>query len=831
MRKLLFLLLICNISFLFITSQLIAQQNLQNTLPDFVEKRLGKGWIQDIEFSPNNENFAVATTIGIWIYNSMTGIEVNSFEGVMGGANAISYSPDGRFIAAAHQDNTIRIWDTTKNQEVEIPTLRGHNKTIYDLIYSPDGTKLASAGADNNIRLWNLKNLSTHQRDTMKSKLLPYRDTVLTVAFSFDNQLVAGGSVDGTIQVWDANTGDQIYIFTEHTKPVEEVVFSPDRKELASASTDQTVRVWSLVGVGGQLDETILHDSPVYTVSYLSNGNSIVTGSADKLIHIWNTETYKEQQNPLTGHKDHVSVLDCSTDSTIIVSGSPDGTVLVWDVIGERMKFAISGHTGGIKALVYTEDNRIRASGTGLDGKLRIWDAGTSSELSTIRDHFDLTQSVMFSNDGKQVASGGSYDGTVFLSEVEKILSNNNSIQMTTVSQRFNGNPHGISALAISPRNSVIATGGADGNIYIFNIQAERLLKKLTGAQHPITSLTFSSDGRILFSGEENGTLRKWDALTGREIGTGIDLGPIGTITALGFRNEDSMLLIGNKKGQILLTQFKQKFESKGQVSLLPYPSEITSIIFSKDETSVIVGCENGSIFICDYRNIKQNINIPKNLTTNEKVRYINNYKQESNKPTLSVQEIASKARVSSVYIQTYDSKGDSSGIGSGFFIAPGKIATNYHVIDKASSIYVSHVGEEKWIKVIRAPILDKSHDLAILIINRINTPTLPLANSDNIEIGESIYAVGNPQGWEGTFSQGIVSSIRGIEPNKWIQITAPVSPGSSGGAILNSNSEVIGVATLAYFTIDPKVKVNRTQNINFAVPSNYLKDLLKKVR
>lgn len=832
MKKLLYLLLFCEVLILTITTHIIAQDNLQNDLPVFVEERLGKGWIQDIEFSPNGDNFAVATTIGIWIYNSRTGIEMNKFEGVMGGANAISYSPNGQYIAAAHQDKTIRLWNLVKsNQDIEKNTLRGHNRKIYDLTYSPDGTKLASGSADNSIRLWDLKNPASHQEDRIESKLLPYRDTVLTVAFSFDSQLVAGGSADGIIQVWDANTGEQIYIFTEHTKPVEEVVFSPDRKKLVSASTDQTVRVWSLVGAGGQLDETISHESPVYTVSYISNGNSIVTGSADKLIRIWNTETYTEQQNPLKGHKDQVSVLDCSSDSKIIVSGSPDGTVFVWDVIGERKKFDISGHTGGIKALVYTEDNRIRASGIGLDGKLRIWDAGTGSELSTIRDHFDLTQSVIFSNDGRHVASGGNYDGTVFLSEVQKILSNKNSIQTTTVSHRLNGNPHGISALAISPRNSVIATGGTDGNIYIFNIQTERVLKKLTGAQYPITSLTFSSDGSILFSGEENGTIRKWDAITGIEIGSGIDLGPIGTISAIGYRISDSTLLIGNKKGQILLAQYQQKFESKGQVSLLPYPSEITSIIFSDDEKSAIIGCENGSIFLCNYTKLKESLHQQDRDLHNKHIKTNDNSRTMQSNLELTGEQIAQRALASTVFLQRLNVNGDAAGSGSGFIIDTDKIATNYHVINGATTLYVKLVNKKDWFKVERVITTDVQHDLAILKVSGIKSQPLILSNSDRVRIGEKVYAVGNPRNLEGTVSDGIISSVRGEGKDKWLQMTAAISPGSSGGAVLNRQGEVIGIATLSRLYIDPKLKVNLSQNINFAVPSNYLRDLLRKVK
>ena len=97
----------------------------------------------------------------------------------------------------------------------------------------------------------------------------------------------------------------------------------------------------------------------------------------------------------------------------------------------------------------------------------------------------------------------------------------------------------------------------------------------------------------------------------------------------------------------------------------------------------------------------------------------------------------------------------------------------------------------------------------------------LTLGNSDSVQVGDSIYVVGNPQGLEGTFSQGIVSSIREVGSDKLLQITAPISPGSSGGPVLNEKGEVIGVS-VATFT--------GGQNLNFAIPSKYLSILLSKV-
>ena len=99
-------------------------------------------------------------------------------------------------------------------------------------------------------------------------------------------------------------------------------------------------------------------------------------------------------------------------------------------------------------------------------------------------------------------------------------------------------------------------------------------------------------------------------------------------------------------------------------------------------------------------------------------------------------------------------------------------------------------------------------------------TPSLSLGNSDTVQVGETVYAVGNPQGLEGTFSQGIVSSIRQVGSDKVLQITAPISPGSSGGPVLNSKGEVIGVSVATF---------RGGQNLNFAIPSNYLKVLIAK--
>ena len=184
-------------------------------------------------------------------------------------------------------------------------------------------------------------------------------------------------------------------------------------------------------------------------------------------------------------------------------------------------------------------------------------------------------------------------------------------------------------------------------------------------------------------------------------------------------------------------------------------------------------------------------------------------------------QQIAQKAFRSTVLLIMEDANGQPLSLGSGFFVGDGQIATNLHVAEGAARGYAKLVGQETKFNIEGYTAIDERRDLIILKVTAFRTQAILLGNSDFAQIGETIYAVGNPRGLEGTFSDGIISSIRPIGTDKLIQITAPLSPGSSGGPVLNRRGEVIGVSV---FTI------RNGQNLNFAIPANYLRALLAKV-
>lgn len=181
----------------------------------------------------------------------------------------------------------------------------------------------------------------------------------------------------------------------------------------------------------------------------------------------------------------------------------------------------------------------------------------------------------------------------------------------------------------------------------------------------------------------------------------------------------------------------------------------------------------------------------------------------------LDVKSVFETTRPSVVLIVAYDENDQPIGMGSGFFFGDTKtLATNLHVVQNASKLAIKlSSGETGWIDTVLG--VDAGRDLALL---QSSVPGTPIKAAGRLpDIGEDILAIGNPSGLEGTVSTGIISGIRTEDGSQYFQITAPISPGSSGGPIIDENSEVLGVST---FYLDG------AQSLNFAMPAAYLMKL-----
>lgn len=184
--------------------------------------------------------------------------------------------------------------------------------------------------------------------------------------------------------------------------------------------------------------------------------------------------------------------------------------------------------------------------------------------------------------------------------------------------------------------------------------------------------------------------------------------------------------------------------------------------------------------------------------------------------------DIAEKSFPSVVSLVMQDVNGQPVSLGSGFFVRGNVVATNLHVIEGAAGGYAKIVGQKTKYDIAGIVGVDAKPDLVLLEIADVKAPPLVLGDTDKVAVGDEVYAIGNPLGLEGTFSRGILSGVRQIDSETLFQITTPISPGSSGGPVLNSLGEVIGVAVATF---------KGGQNLNFAIPASYLVLLLQDIK
>jgi len=239
--------------------------------------------------------------------------------------------------------------------------LEGHKSPVYGVAFSPDGYQLASASDDGTVRLWD-------PETGQPTVTLERPGRVRGVAFSPDGRQLASAGEDGAVRLWDPVTGQLTATLQGHTGPVNGVAFSPDGRQLASASNDGTVRLWDPAG--------------------------------------------KQLTATLEGHKDRVQAVAFSRDGRQLASASSDRTVRLWDPASRQLTATLEGHTGFVNGVAFSPDGRQLAS-VGDDGTVRLWDF-TTGQSSTLRGYTGPLLAMTFSPDGRQLATGGD-DRTVRL--------------------------------------------------------------------------------------------------------------------------------------------------------------------------------------------------------------------------------------------------------------------------------------------------------------------------------------------------------------------------------------------------------------------------------
>lgn len=296
--------------------------------------------VNALAISPDSNTLASASDhkiVKLWDLNTKKVLA--SLSGHSQAAKSVAFSPDGKILATASDDKTIKLWQIETLEE--ICTLLGHSHAVKSVAFSPDGQILASGSWDKTIKLWNVNT------GTEICTMTGHQLKVNSVAFSPQGQLLASASYDRTIRLWQipALEGSHkefqnrpcyslLGTLSGHAWAVLTVAFSPDGKILATGSDDNTIKLWE-VNTGQLICTLVGHSWSVVAVAFTADGETLLSASCDKTVKLWRISTAEEIVT-LSGHVDSVSAVAVSKVRQLIASGSRDKTIKLWQLVEQH---------------------------------------------------------------------------------------------------------------------------------------------------------------------------------------------------------------------------------------------------------------------------------------------------------------------------------------------------------------------------------------------------------------------------------------------------------------------------------------------------------------
>ena len=580
-------------------------------LPEGATRRFGKGGITEIAYSPDSTRLAVASSIGVWLYDTNTAQEVALLTGHTDVVTSVSFSPNGLTLASGNRDDTIQIWDATTGTLRQ--TFTGHTGDVTSVSFSPDGLTLASgSNNDHTVRLWDIA--TGELQNTFNS------GDVRSISFSPDGLTLASGN-GRNISIWDVATGEiRQNIRTEHNDVVNSVSFSPDGLTLASCSSDNTIRLWDVTT--GRIRQHLVHNG-VLSISFSPDGLTLASGSSDSSIFLWDTPTGTHLKT-LTGHSQQVNSVSFSPDGLTLASGSHDGTIRLWDVTtiwdvatGEPRQ-TLTGHPQSVADVHFSPDGLTLASGS-RDGTIRLWDVTTGGIRRNLGHNGVL--SVSFSPNGLTLASGGS--NTIHLwdvttGEIRQTLihgagvlsvsfspngltlasgSHDGTIRLWDVTTGENrktlNHGNGVLSVSFSPNGLTLASGGSNNTIRLWDVTTGENRKTLSRHTSAVNSVCFSPDGRILASGSSDSTIRLWDVTTGAIRKT--LAGHTGTVRSMSFSPDGLTLASGSSDNTVCLWDVTTVWDitiGEPRKTFTGHIATVSSVHFSPDGLKLASGSE-----------------------------------------------------------------------------------------------------------------------------------------------------------------------------------------------------------------------------------------------
>ncbi|MCI0457434.1 MAG: sigma-70 family RNA polymerase sigma factor [Gemmataceae bacterium] len=442
-------------------------------------------------------------------------------------ASSMTFSRDGKLLAVLKRVDGVVVWDLARAKE--ILRLKVDLQTeVSALDFSPDGKLLATGGNAQPPRLWEVATGNELRR--LEGHLGP----APCIVFSPDGKTLATGSADQTVRLWDARSGKQTRLLTGHRQKVVALAFAPDGKLLATAADDATVRLWN-PATGEEvrtLDASRGFRNPaaptgvIAFVAFSADGKTVALGRSDRTVRFWDAATGSEQQRfeGLVGEATNVAL---SPDSRYVALGNVIGRLHLWDRTLGREVSPGEGHQYPVRALAYSPDGRLLASG-GADRTVRLWDTRTGREVRQIRGHSGTVSALAFALDGKVLASASHDPSDRAISvwdvttgkELQRFHLGTRAEALVGGGGKKVGYESVLVSLAFLP-GQVLAAVDTAGLVWLWDVPTGRRLLTIAAQS---TSVAFAPDGKHLASVGNDRRTRIFDVSTGREVSTGQEL-------------------------------------------------------------------------------------------------------------------------------------------------------------------------------------------------------------------------------------------------------------------------------------------------------------------